>query len=350
MKYTLTGNFQYDLGIFGLKIILEFFNEDFKTDEKYFIEVDKNPEQLLELILSKLIFDKGINYFQDKVVNELFKPKEFDKIKNDITELEYFGIKDFPIDKIIQLKNLDQVLGKLSSAIFKNLSKLINGIESRQLPEITEKGIEDILWAKSVELLNNILHNFQADRTVKGKDSYLKAVKKIHSISDIKKKACSFCNLHDGRPITRDCYFFAPSQLNAFWYNEPSIFICPYCIVINFAITQTLAFFGKSTRNAVVVYRSNLEDLSNLNAALENELIENIGDVTSHIIEYEKEMLKKKSVIDELQVIEFFIDGQNPDLNFYILGDLSIKKMIDLDDILKKLFIQKRKRLGCGKS
>jgi CRISPR-associated protein Cst1 len=44
VRYTLTGNFQYDLGIYGLKKVLDFFGEKYKTDGRFYIETDKNPE------------------------------------------------------------------------------------------------------------------------------------------------------------------------------------------------------------------------------------------------------------------------------------------------------------------
>jgi len=35
MEYKLTGNFQYDLGVFGLKRVLDFFSEPYETDDNF---------------------------------------------------------------------------------------------------------------------------------------------------------------------------------------------------------------------------------------------------------------------------------------------------------------------------
>ncbi|WP_028949876.1 hypothetical protein [Sulfurihydrogenibium subterraneum] len=58
MKYVLTGSFQYDLGIYGLKKILDFFEEEYETDGEYYIKVNKKPEEILELIILKLVYQK----------------------------------------------------------------------------------------------------------------------------------------------------------------------------------------------------------------------------------------------------------------------------------------------------
>ncbi|NPA54667.1 MAG: hypothetical protein GXO21_08400, partial [Aquificae bacterium] len=111
MKYTLTGNFQYDLGIYGLKNILDFFQEKYKTDNKFFLEIEKKPEEILELIVLKLISEKEINYFFNKLLDVFFKNK---KNKEKI-------LKDF-----LSKKNLSNEELKLFIKKEKNLEKTIN--------------------------------------------------------------------------------------------------------------------------------------------------------------------------------------------------------------------------------
>ncbi len=326
MKFTLTGNFQYDLGIFGLKKVFDFFKEDYKTDENFYIETDKKPEEILELIILKLVSNETEKYFFDKVVDTFFKnDKEIRKhIEKEIQNLKF----DLDLESFVKnKKSLEEVISALSQRLYKKL----NNILKNESPSI--KQIEDILWNKSVNLLNNVLLNFQADMKVLGKDTFKKAVDKLYKDVD-EKNICSFCGENAGKRITRDTFFFAPAQFNAFWSNEPSIFICPYCLASNLAITQSLTFLGNKL-DALAVYRPNLSDLENLNTGLK---ITDIGQLTQKIIEYEKLSLKKEATLKDLQILEFYLDSQNPNLEFYLLTDDILENILKLQDILNKLY------------
>ncbi len=335
MNYSLTGNFQYDLGVYGLKKILDFFKENYKTDRNFYIEVDKKPEEILELIILKLISQKSGDYFLEKVADTLFKDdketkKKFEKLSKEKTE---------PFVKI-NLKNLVKKEKDLEKVI-RDLSKEIYEFLSKNFPEksFSVQEIEDILWSKTVNLLNNILLNFQADMKVRGKDVFQKAVDKLYK--DIGEKTCSFCYTNKGKRITRDTFFFAPAQFNAFWFGEPSIFICPYCLASNLAITQSFTFLGNEL-NAISVYRPNLQDLEDLNEGLK---ISDIGELTKRIIDYEKLQLKKEGYIRDLQILEFYLDPQNPNLDFYLLTEEIIQNLIKLENELSKLYTDYKNNL-----
>jgi len=327
MKYTLIGNFQYDLGIYGLKKVLDFFKEKYQTDGRFYIEVDKKPEELLELVILKLIYNEDLTYFFYKVVETLFKNNK--EIKKKIESLKKENSIKFTqnIKNIVkENKNLEKVINKISKEINFKIKEVLD-------VNIAIKDIEDIIWNKSVNLLNNVLLNFQADMKVKGKETLKKAIEKLYK--DIEeKKLCSFCGENSGKRITRDTFFFAPAQYNAFWFNEPSIFICPHCLVSNLAITQSFTFLGNKI-DAVVVYRANLEDLENINDSLK---IEDIGEITQKIIDYEKFLLKKKATLNDLQIIEFVLDSQSPHMEFYLLTEDIIRKLLKVEDNINKLY------------
>ncbi|HHG73633.1 MAG TPA: hypothetical protein ENK22_01125 [Persephonella sp.] len=328
MQYVLTGNFQYDLGVYGLKKILDFFKEDYKTDGNFYIEVDKKPEEILELVILKLTSQKSGDYFLEKVVDTLFKnDKEAKKIFEKLSKEKTEPFLKVNLENLVKReKNLEVVIKDLSSQIY--------GFLSEKFPEksFSEEEIEDILWSKTVNLLNNILLNFQADMKVRGKEVFQKAVEKLYK--DIGEETCSFCHKNKGKRITRDTFFFAPAQFNAFWFGEPSIFICPYCLSSNLAITQSFTFLGNEL-NAITVYRPNFQDLEDLNEGLK---ISDIGELTRRIVEYEKIQLKKEGYIRDLQILEFYLDPQNPSLEFYLLTEETIKNLIKLENELNKLY------------
>ncbi|MDH4128303.1 MAG: hypothetical protein OEV44_06090 [Spirochaetota bacterium] len=276
MKYTLMGNFQYDLGVFGLKKVLDFFEEKYETDEKYYIIVDKTPEELFELVLLKLIYDKPIQYFLRKI----FDDKELkNQLKDKSNILKDFDFNSIDKKKLVYEKNVNKIC-ELYSNIIPDLIEL----EDKERIFIELK-------AKFISLLNNILLNFQADNSkVNRKKSYELAVSKLDK-NFYKSKSCSYCKENPGKEVTRDSFFFAPSQLNASWFNEIPFMICPYCLVSNLAITQALYFFGNSSQNALAIYRSNLKDLEELYQYLETSKPNSIGKLTPIIINYEKALL-----------------------------------------------------------
>jgi CRISPR-associated protein Cst1 len=330
VRYVLTGNFQYDLGIYGLKKIFDFFDEEYKTDGKFYVETDRKPEEILELIVLKLTSDKGANYFLSKLADTILKDKK--EVKKEYEKL----IKENPVyveldlEKLVKKeKSLDKVIDFLAEEIFKALEKVFKQVSI----QINKGEIKEILWNKAVNLLNNILLNFQANMSAKGKSVLEKAVQKLYKDID-ENTICSFCEQNPAKRITRDTFFFAPAQFNAFWFNEPSIFICPYCLVSNLAITQSFAFLGNEV-DAVVIYRPNLEDMRNLNEGLK---ITDIGELAKKVIDYEKLLLKQEATTKDLQIIEFHLDPQNPHLEFYMLTDEIIDNLLKISNELEKLY------------
>jgi len=330
MRYILTGNFQYDLGIYGLKKVLDFFEEDYETDGKFYIEIDKQPEEILELVVLKLICNKGSNYFLEKVAGTLLKNNK--EAKKEYRQLT----KEKPINLSIDLENIikrEKSLEKILEFLAAKINLAIKNIfQAIQIP-VQENYIKEMLWNKSIDLLNNILLNFQADKVAKGKTVLEKAIEKLYKDTD-EKQICSFCHQEPGKRITRDTFFFAPAQFNAFWFNEPSIFICPYCLASNLAITQAFTFLNNEL-NAVVVYRPNIEDLESLNTGLK---ISDIGELTQKIIEYEKLVLKREATTKDLQILECYLDSKNPNLEFYLLTDKVLKSILKIEEELNKLY------------
>lgn len=323
LTFTLTGNFQYDLGILGLKRVLDFFEIDYRSDNTYYISVERDKEKLLEDIIAKLTIDNGVDYFYEKVPENL-KSKKEKKSKRE--EKLYIAQNDL---KSVYKK---QGLSGLISLISKKIS---NESENKE-----DNIIEKIVWQKSVNLLNNILLNFQADMNVEGVDTLEKVKAKLNS-DIIRDSKCSFCNQREGKRLTRDVFFFAPSQYNAFWFNEPSLFICPECLVSNLAITQSFIFLGDK-RNAIVFYTPNLNEMENLNNALRSHFESlnsyNFAYVFKSLIEYEKKVLQREATIKELQVFSFNLNPQNPLMDVFILQESTIRNIIKIEEEINSLF------------
>jgi len=298
VKYTLTGNFQYDLGIYGLKKIFDFFDEEYRTDGKFYIEIDKRPEEILELIfLYRFLHAK-----------EKFKDI-FDEIRVDIGKVTKHNLKRFS-----DLEKLEG-FGRIKRKFFKKLALLF---QNEYLNLVNPSKTGSISSFK--DLANVILKNIE---TFYGE-----------------KNVCSFCSQNEGVGINRMYFLFAPSHLNAFWSGKPSVFICKYCAVANLSAVSSLIFLRNrnrimSLKNAVVVYRPNLDDLARLNEGLE---ITDIGELTERVIDYEKLILKQEAATKDLQIIEFYFDSKNPYLEFYMLTDEVIDDLLKISDNLKTLY------------
>jgi len=317
LRYTITGNFQYDLGLYGLKKLLDFFEEDYRSGE-FYIETDKKPEEILELVILKQIADRGSGFFLLKILNEL-------KIDSKKLKEETISI-DIDLHSLVkEQKSLDSVINRIGDEIFSKLTQKF----PEHADSINSEVIKEIIWNKSVELLNSILHNFQADKKARGKLAFDKAIQKLYKDMN-EEYSCSFCGKKPARRISRDTFFFAPAQLNAFWFNEASIFICSHCLASNLAVTQALSFMDRKT--AVAVYVPNLHDMEVLNEGLQ---VQDLVQLTLKVIA--RYILKYEAAIRDLQVIEFYLDSQEPKMEFYILTEETIKNLIRIHDELGKL-------------
>jgi len=301
----------------------------------------------------------------NKVIDKIF---EDEKIREKFEESnEYIDGKlrkyKETFDKLIkEQKSLKKVLEEGENS----LSDFIFNIFQEVLGEkvaYRKEDIKDILYSKSVNLLNSIILNFQADNNAKGERALEKARQKLKlSEDEDKEHICSFCGQKGAFSIARDRFFFAPSHLNAFWENNPSIYACPYCSVCSLAIFEALTFLNNNRNdndrndndiNAIVVYKPNLKDLEELNDDLKEKFEKNnksednvFRDVVKTIIEYEKIKLKKKnSIREEVQIIEFNLNRENPNVEFYILTEKIIDNIIAIEDQLKNLYENNKENL-----
>ncbi len=341
LTFTLTGNFQYDLGILGLKKVLDFFGFDYESDKKFYISIQRTKEQLLEDIIAKLTIDNGINYFRDKIIEDLKKIK-----KNNA------NLHGVLIDSLIESINTDFTQKNDLINVYKQnelnclISEIANIIYSKFNDNLKKEEIKayitDLIWQKGVNLLNNILLNFQADMKAKGSEVLQKAKTKLNS-DIINTAKCSFCGKEGSKRLTRDVFFFAPAQYNAFWFNEPNLFICPACLVSNLAITQSFVFLGNK-QDTIVIYTPNLEDMETLNSTF-NNIFSNLnnfvfGKIIEPIIEYEKLKLEQEATVRELQIFGFKLDSQNPLMEMFILTRKSIENIIKIEEKLSELFTE----------
>ncbi|TYC01073.1 MAG: hypothetical protein FXF54_01620 [Kosmotoga sp.] len=317
ITYKLTGNFQYDLGIYGLKQILDFFNENYETDEKYYLKINKTPHEILEIIVKKLIDTKGLDYFIEKI-----NKKQSLKLKNTHHNIEIYNNS-----------TLDMFVTNLSK-------KIVSLYDANSKNKLDEAVIKDMLWQMITEMLNTTLLNFNPDKSLKGKQVFEKAYNNLFPQNTKLKSKCTFCGQYLGKPIGREYFFNAPSALNFSWFNEQNIVICPYCILLNFCITEALTFFGNSKQNAYFVYFPNLIEMANLNNIFKSGQ-NSFSSLSNKIIEYEKEKLIKTSVSHTLQIIEFTLNSQNPEINLYVLNKRNLEKIIKASDLFEKLFNKK---------
>lgn len=336
ITFTLTGNFQYDLGILGLKRVLDFFGIKYESDKKFYITLQRDANTLLEDIIAKLIFDNGINYFWKKLLEDLKKKNKNNKdIQKKIEELG--KVENISCECDLKENYKDKGL----TLLIENISDvLFNILNDDMKNEIGVNYIKDLLWQKSVNLLNNILLNFQADMNIKGEGTLRKAKNKLND-NIVKDSKCSFCNQKMGKRLTRDVFFFAPSQYNAFWFSEPSLYVCPACLVSNFAITQAFTFLGNKL-DAIVFYTPNLEDMEKMNVTLTSHFNDNLNfgffKIVKSLIEYEKEILKKEASVKELQILSFRLDSKNPLIEMFILSEGTIYNLIKIENQLNSLF------------
>lgn len=324
ITFTLTGNFQYDLGILGLKRVWDFFDIEYDNINNYSISVKRDIYKILEDIIAKIIIDNGIEYFYNKVLNELYKKNKNEKINIDI--------KLGDVKKIYKKKGLYGIIDYISNNIY-------NVINNKT--KIDFNKIKNIVWQKGVNLLNNIFLNFQADMKVKG-ETVLEKVKNKLKSDIIKDSKCSFCYQRPGKRLSRDVFFFAPSQYNAFWFNEPAFFICPECLVSNMAITQYFTFLGNKL-DAIVCYIPNIEDMEKLNDSLKNFFnnINNnyiLGAVIKPLIEYEKIVLKQEASIKEIQILSFNLDSKEPSMEMFLFSRNAIMNLLKIENEIEALF------------
>ncbi len=290
MQYNLTGNFQYDLGVYGLKKILDFFKEDYRTDGNFYIEVDKKPEEILELIFL-------YKFYQQK---NKFAPL-FKDIGIDINSLKIYESFEYMERDVKYFSKIKEKFFQTLALSFHNeFFNLINPSKKGGI-----KTFEDI-----IKIIFDNVRNYYSEKSI-----------------------CSFCNKNEGSPINKMYFFLSPPHLNAFWQNKVSIYICEYCVLTSLSVIGGLIYFRDKKgevdlKNSIFIYKPNLEDLENLN---NNKLMSNIGEVVSKVVEYEKLKLKESGFIDELQIIEIFINPQNPNVEFYYLTEDIVQKLIMLE-------------------
>ncbi|HOT58109.1 MAG TPA: hypothetical protein PK074_12130 [Spirochaetales bacterium] len=336
LTFTLTGNFQYDLGILGLKRVLDFFGIEYESDGKFYISIDRDKNKLIEDIIAKLIIDNEINYFWNKVVEELQRRIRRNNSNYTINGLEESITCSLNFKQLYNEGGLQNIVKNIGNVIYNNFSDTLRN-------EIEMEVIIDIIWQKGVNLVNNILLNFQADMKAIGINVLGKVKSKLNS-DVISRKKCSFCITRDGKRLTRDVFFFAPAQYNVSWFNEPNLFICPECLVSNLAITQTFVFLGNK-QDAIVAYTPNLSDMETLNSTLKNAFSNssnyNMVRIFKPIIEYEKTLLETEASVKEIQILSFKLDSQNPLMEMFILTNNVLMNLIKIAEELDNFFNDK---------
>ncbi len=263
LHYELTGNFQYDIGVLGLKLAL-------------------------------------------------------DTLKKEGKELNY-KYSDFTL-------TIHEERDEVFKLLLRSLLSLSEEIESKREKEEKDKkkNKEEKDCVKVAKFINNYFLNFYNPSKLNKLESIDHLAKDIYQ--DFNSKAsicqCSFCNAtKKAIPINRMYFLFAPSSMNSFYNNKPSIFICEDCLLPVIASPFALA------NNSTLVYVPNLSLMESWHTALKDE----------------KNVLKKivTKLINEnhyyAQIVEYRIDSKKPSINIFPLGKTAIENMKKRADILENL-------------
>lgn len=341
MRYALTGNFQYDIGVYGLKKVLDFFEEDYKTDNAYYLEVDKTEQELLELLLLYLSNIWGVDYFYKKALEKVLGGKVKEKGENKEIEIDQRKYEEF----IKKEKSLDKAVEYLTDYVIERYKK--QGGDSEKVNRNRED-LRDYLYTVVVRILNTVLHNFQSDNNKTGKAFLIGAVEKLNKC-DEGKEDCSFCcGMHKGIGIRRDYFFFAPARRNAFWFNEPDIFICKYCVIAELAILSAIKFYSNSRRQGFFVYVPNLKEMEDINNLIFRG--KEIKDVNELLFKFVEDVDESKIGIERSFVISVLLDGEKPEIELLSFNKEGVERVRRLkgiktgDENKIKWFINRNKK------
>ncbi|MCX7678561.1 MAG: hypothetical protein N2316_05025 [Spirochaetes bacterium] len=306
LTFTLTGNFQYDLGILGLKKVLDFFGFEYKSDD-YSITINKSDWSNIGKCA----------YFYGYYLNGLEQIKKKYKIKN--TNLTEDDFKNNIAST--KCKDFENSINELSGFFSINDSKKI---EFASYPALSVFNVSHLnvfnpgyLKQAKRDNKNDCFYNLYID---KFKDS---TPSKTLSI-----KTCDFCQKYEGEPLNRNNFLFASSAMNQGWFEKQNIHICSYCSALNLFAT-----FGTIVTNSgerFLIYSSNLKDLENDNKVLANTFEELIS-------KYIEEIIKVETNAKNKLFIKMDFNSQNPDVDFLPFSSEIIKFFIEKKDLINKL-------------
>lgn len=313
IKFELTGNFQYDIGLLGLKRVLDFFGVQYKSDE-FSLSVNREiwPKMGHYAYLYGYYF-KGLEAFAKKIKAKKYSGKNDDfarliKGSGNKTFKDFLDLLiDFFKDESKEVINNIKVTGAVYTALnVMNVSHL-NMFNPGDMKKI-----------KSGQLNNDVFY----------KRVVAKFMDKAKPSIQISKQTCDFCQKYEGEKLNRTNFLFAPAAMNLYWFEDPSIYICPYCAGLN--LFANYGTFTTETNEKYFVHSSNLSALEKDNAIAAKSFEEYILEYIKHVVRVQVEIMDKL-------FIKMRFSGQEPDIDFLPLPSRLIQFFYENSKLFEKL-------------
>jgi CRISPR-associated protein Cst1 len=313
IKFELTGNFQYDIGLLGIKRVLDFFEVQYKSDE---FSLTINKEVWSKMGHYAYLYGysfKGLEAFAKKIKAKKYsgKNKDFERLIKDSSNKtfeEFLSLLiDFFKDESNEVINNLKVAGAAYPALnVMNVSHL-NMFNPGDMKKIKNGGLDFCIY------YNRFINKFKTD---------------AKACNHISKKSCDFCQKYEGEKLNRTNFLFAPASMNLYWFEEPSIFICPYCAGLN--LFANYGTFTTETNEKYFIHSSNLTALERDNTIAARSFEEYILEYIKHIVRVQVETM------DRL-FIEMRFSGQEPDIDFLPLTSHLLQFFYENNKLFEKL-------------
>lgn len=323
LTFTLTGNFQYDLGILGLKRVLDFFEIGYDKDIcSITVDINKNPWDYigflgyiygyyfkgLERIKRK--FDLKINTSENEFINFIRDKKNHQN--NNICNFwdKMWELLEIPDDKKL----------KLELAFYPALS--IFNVSHLNAFNASYK--KTVIKEQNKEQNKMFFYNL-----------YISKFKEPEESLGLEIDTCNFCRRFKGVTLNRNNFLFAPSAMNKGWFEQQNYKICSFCSSLN--LFATYGMINAKGQEKYLIYSSNLKDLDEDNRIIANNLDELVFKYIENInVEARAEIENKEKMF-----ITILLNNQNPNIDFLplkkkVLSFLTKSKNKDYLNKLKK--------------
>lgn len=308
LTFTLTGNFQYDLGILGLKKVLDFFGFEYESDN-YSISVNK--DDWLKIGKSA--------YFYGYYFNGLEQVKKKFKIKDNSLKGDDFKTK---------ILEINDVNGDISS-VFNSLKEFFTIPDKNKIEFVSYPAL-CVFNVSHLNIFNpGLLKKAKKDGNINlFYEMYISKFTEATLSNKLSDKTCDFCQKFDGKPLNRNNFLFASSAMNQGWFEKQNIHICPYCEALNLFVSY--GTITTQTGERYLIYSSNLRDLENDNKILASKFEELIS-------KYLEDIIKVETNAKDKLFIKMVFSGQNPDIDFLPLSSELITFLLENKDLISRL-------------
>jgi CRISPR-associated protein Cst1 len=299
LTFTLTGNFQYDVGILGLKRVLDFFEVEHSSDE-YSITI---PDINMWPFIGYLGYIYGYKYKGIESIKKRFKldlnVNDFD---NFIKSKKDCSIEDF-FNELENYLGITEEKDKIDLVSYPVLSVF----NTSHLNAFNPSCKKD-----KMSLYNMYISRFTIPES---------------GNSDI----CDFCGLFPGYPMNRNNFLFAPSAMNERWFEKQDYKICSLCSSLN--LFSIYGMINTKSAEKFLIYSSNLIDMDN-----DNKIIaDNFEDCFVKYIEDLSVRLRPEVEIKNKTFILMLLNNQKPAIDFLPLEKKILKFIIENKQHIERL-------------